>query len=161
MAPDTGGDDAPNFAAVIADRERWIVLVLSREMPLSSYLLQAFDGEIAVQDGNDDVVGLRGDTAIHHKEVAIEDPGTAHGFSRSAHEECGGRPADQMFVEVESALDVIVRRAGEARRHLRTEQREVEFGRGINEAQHENMVQTRREHKKNKCAVIRQLAHAD
>jgi len=62
-------------------------------MPLSSDLLQAFDGEVAVQDGDDDVVGLRGDAAIHHEEVAVEDSGTAHRFSRGAHEERGSRPA--------------------------------------------------------------------
>lgn len=88
-------------------------------MPLSSDLFEAFDGEIAVQDGNDDVVGLWGDAAIHHEEFAIEDSGIAHGFSRGAHEERGGRPADQMLVEVELPFDVVVRRARKTRRHLR------------------------------------------
>ena len=78
MAPDTRCNDAPDLAAVIADRERWIVFVLSREMPLSGDLFQAFDGEVAVQDGNDDVVGLWGDAAIHHEEVAMHVRATAN-----------------------------------------------------------------------------------
>ena len=123
MAPDARGDDAPDLAVVLANRQRGIVRVLGCEMPLPRDPFQAFDGQLAVENGNDDVVRLRADPAIDDQQIAIEYPGIAHRFPGGADEERGCGPADQMLIEVELALDMIVRRTGKARRNLRSEQR--------------------------------------
>lgn len=57
-----------------------IILVLGREMPLPADLFEPLDGEVALQNGNDDVLWLWGDAAVDDQQVAIEDPGIAHGF---------------------------------------------------------------------------------
>ena len=71
--------------------------------------------------------GWRGNPAIDDQEIAIEDSGIAHGFSRCAHEERSCWSAHEMLIEVELALDMVIRRARESGWHVSAEQRELEF----------------------------------
>jgi hypothetical protein len=107
------GDDTPDFTAIIPDGQGREVRVLGRQLPCAADLLQPFDGQLAVNDGNDDIVGLRGDSTVDDEQVTIENPGAAHGFSGRAHKEGCRRPPHRMLVEIELALDVVIGRAGE------------------------------------------------
>lgn len=136
MTPDAVGDDAPDFTAIIADGQGWEVRVLSRQLPCAADPLEPFDGQFTVHNGNDDIVGLRGDSPVDDEQIAIENPSAAHGLPGRTYKEGRGRPPHQMLVEIELALDVVIGRTWEASLNRRTEQRKFERGGIFDEAQH-------------------------
>ena len=133
--------DAPDLAVAFVHRQCWIIAVLGSQMRLTADLLEPLDGEVALRNGNDDIVGFGCYAAINDQQIAIEDTYAAHRFSRRMYEERSRRPAHQMLVEVELALDVVIRRAWKPSRHLGAEQWDFEFERGIGKAQHWDMFQ--------------------
>lgn len=92
-------------------------------MPFLTNLLQPFYGEVTLQNGDDDIVGLRGDTAVDDQKISIEDPGSPHGFPGRTNEERGRGPPHEMLVQVELALNMVVSRARESCRNLGAEHR--------------------------------------
>ena len=70
-------------------------------------LSQAFDRQLAMQDGDDDIPGLGRDGAVDNEKVAVEYSGIAHGFALRADEKGRRRAADQMQIEIKLALDMV------------------------------------------------------
>lgn len=135
MAPDAVSDDAPNLTPIIADGQGGEVRVLSRQLPGAILPLEPFDCELPVDDCDHDVVRLRRDAAVYDHQVAVKDPGAAHGLTSSPDEEGGCRPPHQMLVEIELALDVVIGWAWKASFDRRAEQRQLEMGGMIDGAQ--------------------------
>lgn len=110
-------DDAPDFQLHIgAEGLGAIVFVFGHQGDLAAAQADAFDGEFAVEVGDDDVFifGLGG--AIHDQEVAGVDAGVDHGIAGDADEIGGGGLGDEVLVEVELAFEVILGRRGKAGR---------------------------------------------
>ena len=91
-------------------------------------LSQAFDRQIAMQDGDDDIAGLGRDGAVDNEKVAVVYSGIAHGFALRADEKGRGRAADQMQIEIEVALDMVVGGAWKTGGYPGAVERQGEFG---------------------------------
>ena len=68
----------------------------------------AFDGEFAVDVGDDDIFIGGGCGAIHDEQIAGVDAGVDHGIAGDADEIGGGGMGDEVFIEIELGLQVIV-----------------------------------------------------
>ena len=68
MTSDAVGDHAPDLTAIIADGQGGEVWVLCRELPSFALSLKPFDREFTMDDGNHDVVRLRGDAAVYDQQ---------------------------------------------------------------------------------------------
>ena len=62
------GYDAPDLAVAFAHRQSWILFVFGSQMPLTADLLEPLDGEVALQNGNDDVVRLRSNASVNDQQ---------------------------------------------------------------------------------------------
>lgn len=68
---------------------------------------ELLDGELAIDDGNDDAPVSRFDGTIHDEQIAIMDAEAGHRVSLHANEVGGFLMLDQVFVEAEARLEVI------------------------------------------------------
>ena len=80
-------------------------------------LVQAFDGVVALDHGDDDVVVACLQRAVHHHLVAVFDAGAAHGVAAHIEHEGGRFVAHQIVVEVEAVFGVVSSGRRKACRH--------------------------------------------
>ena len=116
----------------------------------------------AMQDGDDDIVGLGRDCAVDNEKVAVENPGIAHGLALRADEKGRRRAADQMQIEIKLALDMVVGGAWKSGGYPGAVKRQGEFGGLIGETLQGGGPQCCLEHNMNKqhwlsrsCGVLR------
>ena len=110
---------------------------------------QAFDRQLAMQDGDDDIVGLGRDGAVDNEKIAVENSGVAHGLALRADEKGRRRPADQMQIEIELALDMVVGGAWKSGGYPGAVERQGEFGGLIGETMQGDDLQYQEEHNMN------------
>ena len=127
---DAVGNDTPGLATGVVEGDIGKGRVLGAEDQGAIALSQAFDRQLAMQDGDDDIVGLGRDGAVDNEKVAVENPGIAHGFALRADEKGRRWATDQMQIQIELALDVVVGGAWETGRHPGAVERQGEFGEG-------------------------------
>ena len=75
MPADAVGNDAPGLATGIVEGDIGKIRILGVEDQGAIALSQAFDRQIAMQDGDDDIAGLGRDGAVDNEKVAVENPG--------------------------------------------------------------------------------------
>ncbi len=91
--------------------------MFSNQHELFACLLESFDGELAVDHGNDDPAGSSGYGSIDDQKISIVDARSLHGSTTSSQKESGCRSSDELFVEVERSLDVVVSGGGKSGFH--------------------------------------------
>ena len=102
-------DDAPDFQLHIAtDGAGGVFLVLGDQGDGAVLEADAFDGEFAVDVGDDDVFVGRLGGAIHDQEIAGVDAGIDHGIAGDADKISRGRMGDEIFVEIELGFEVVL-----------------------------------------------------
>ena len=69
MTADAVGYDAPDFTAIIPDGQGREIRVLCRQLPRAVDPLEPFDGQFTVHNGNDYIVGLRGDSPVDDEQI--------------------------------------------------------------------------------------------
>ena len=69
---------------------------------------EAFDGEFAIDDSNDDAAITWRQCAIDNQDITGVDPGFMHGFTSYPDEERRGRMLDEMLIEVQGAIKIII-----------------------------------------------------
>ena len=122
------GNDAPGLATGIVEGDIRKSRVLGVEDQGAIALFQAFDCQLAMQDGDDDIPGLGRDGAVDNEKVAVENPGVAHGLALRADEKGRRRAADQMQIEIKLALDMVIGGAWKTGRHPGAVKRQSEVG---------------------------------
>ena len=101
-------DDAPDFKLHVGiDGLRGVVLVFGDEGDRAVLEADAFDGEFAVDMGDDDIFVGRLGGAVHDQEIAGVDAGVDHGIAGDADKIGGGGLGDQVFVEIELSFEII------------------------------------------------------
>jgi hypothetical protein len=89
-----------------------------RDQPGSAFPeSQAFDRQFAVDGRNDDPAILWFEGSIDNEKIPIMDAGSPHRMTGYAGKKGRGRVFDQMGIEVQSLVDVVIGRGGEACRH--------------------------------------------
>ena len=106
---DNAGHDAPDFKLhVLQNFERLVSLIVGHEEEFAVALRDAFDGQFAVDNRDDDVSVLRFERAVNDEDVAGMNPRADHRIARDAHEEGGRRMFDEVAIEIESSLYVVL-----------------------------------------------------
>ena len=106
---DHTGHDAPDLELhVRLNLKRRIGAIVGHEIEFACASGEAFDGQFAVQDGDDDACVLWFERAVNDEYVAGMDAGVNHRIAGDADEEGGGRMLDQMAIEIEPAFDVVL-----------------------------------------------------
>lgn len=78
---------------------------------------ELLDGELAIDDGDDDAPVHRFEGTIHDEQIAIMDAEAGHRVSLHADEEGGFLMFDQVFVEAEARLEIVGGRGWKPGRH--------------------------------------------
>ena len=121
--PNTAGHHAPDQQLLVGrDGDNGVAGISRAELDQPALLEEAFDGQLAVQDRDDDIVVLRLQRAVHDQEVTIVQSGALHGVAGQADIERGGWVMDQELMKVEVAVQVIVGGRRESSRDLRQKQ---------------------------------------
>ena len=129
---DNAGDNTPDLQLLtILQFDGGVVRILGQQFYLSGTLVQAFDGELAVDDGDHDgaMHGIQG--TVDYQEIVVLDAGANHGVALGTHEEGGFAVRNQVFVEIEGVADVVVGRTREAGLHGMGEERQQDRGNGF------------------------------
>lgn len=89
---DDVGDDAPDFEGLAGfDFDGWVGGVVGQQVEAAGGgAAETFDGEFAVENGDDDLVVVGVEGAVYEEEVAGVDASTGHGGACDAQEEAGG-----------------------------------------------------------------------
>ena len=118
----------PGLATGIVEGDIGKIRILGVEDQGAIALSQAFDRQLAMQDGDDDIPGLGCDGAVDNEKVAVENSGIAHGLALRADEKGRRRAADQMQIEIKLALDMVVGGAWKSGGYPGAVERQGEFG---------------------------------
>src|SRR5439155_12148936 len=94
-----------------------ISLVFGPQHELPAFEIQALQGELVVDDRDDDFALLRGDTFFDDDEVAIENAGILHRIALHADEHRRGWAVDQVIIDRDGIRFVIVYRIGQPGTH--------------------------------------------
>ena len=111
----------------VGDLDRFVADVFGAEADFSVGDFDLLERAFAVDDGDDDVVVLRGEAVVDHEQIAVEDAGDGHAIALGPVEEGGGRMGDDVLVEVDAFFDVVVGGGGEACGDAQSEERAEEF----------------------------------
>ena len=98
------------------------------ELDTAQALVQLLDREIAIDDGDNNVVVPGLDCPVDYQDVAVKDAGFAHGVAPSAQQEGGLRVFDQRGAKVNALCAQVLGRGGEAREHRAQEVAHVDRG---------------------------------
>jgi len=110
---DDGGDDAPDFKAVLfVGLERLVLVVVRRQTEFALDFFQPLNRQFALHHRNHDPVLDRPQGAVNHQDIARMNPRPEHRVPLGSYEKGGGGVLDQELVEVELGLDIVVGRRG-------------------------------------------------
>jgi hypothetical protein len=84
--------------------------VLWDEYELAMPFREAFDGEFAIDHGNDDTAIVWREGTIYDQHIPRVNASFPHGLSSYPHKESCRRMLDEVLIEVEGAIEVIIRR---------------------------------------------------
>ena len=117
---DVVGEHAPDDEVVLlGDADRLVLFVGGDEpeaLPGLVYL-DPLEGELAVDEGDDDIAVGRLDALVDDEQVAVVDAAVAHGVADGPGVEGGGRMAHQFLIEVDAVRHVVLRGRRETRPH--------------------------------------------
>lgn len=111
-------DHAPdNAVQSFGDFERRVGWIFGMQPGTIRLQEQAFDGEFAVYSA-DRNAAMRGfDGPIDHQQIAIVNRRALHGIALNTHKERRRRVIDQMFIEIQTLVNVILSGRGKTRGH--------------------------------------------
>lgn len=111
-------DDAPDFEIVrIVDADGMVFGVGGAEFDVAVVFVaevEVFDGELVVDESDDDIAVGGFGRAVDDGDVAVVDAGVDHAVAVHAAIEGGFGVADEVAVEVERLVEVVFGRRGEA-----------------------------------------------
>src|ERR1041384_3027831 len=94
---DDAGDDAPDLKLHVGlNLKRRIGAIVGHEEEFAFASGETFDGQFAVQNGDDDACVLRFERTVNDEYVARMNPGVNHRIAGDADEEGGGRMLGKM-----------------------------------------------------------------
>lgn len=123
---DAANHNTPHEAVVIlAHYDRLVGIVLGDKHVRTSLLSKPLDHHFAVHSGDHDRTLDRYYRTIDHQYIAGEDTGTFHRVATHSYEKGRGRILHDEVIDVERALDEVVRWRRETRGWLRSIQRHL------------------------------------
>jgi hypothetical protein len=101
--------DTPDLeGGSLCDRKWRILVILWYQHELAMALREAFDGQSAVDDGNDNAAISGRECTVYNQHIAGVDSSFTHRLPSHPDEKGRRRMLDEMLIEVEGAIEVII-----------------------------------------------------
>ena len=84
-----------------------IVLILRHQQQFIGFFAKTFDGQFAIDHGDNNRTIVRLQGPIHDEHIAFMNPHFDHRIASDFDKESGGRMFDQMLIEVKLAFQIV------------------------------------------------------